>query len=364
MAAVDLNKLLNTFTFNGTLAPGKTFNTPNENADINYIAGVDVNYATVSRSYAKEQSNGVIDTFGAGSTISVGFYNSSEFTDAAKDNAFQALQLWSGLVGLKFVYSADVTKAQFVFVHTGDTYQKNVLGTGTLYSVGRVDPTSRSYVDISRNGYIQIDNVTKQLDSNGNVVLDKDGNPFFSYGDIGSYTSGKGYGIDTLVHEVGHLVGLGHAGNYNGYVAASTQQFNEFDVRTWSLMSYISPTGTVPNTNTKPTTNETPFYLSTYPVQVDWQGETPYTPMGLDIIAAQRLVGPTSSSMFSGNNTFGFNSNIMYSALDGTQKKLSMYNFAPSTDGSTDTKPVVTLYDYGTNNTLDLSESVSDQSVC
>ena len=48
MTAVDLNKLINAFTFSGTLAHEKTFNTPNKNADINYIVGVDANYATIS----------------------------------------------------------------------------------------------------------------------------------------------------------------------------------------------------------------------------------------------------------------------------------------------------------------------------
>src|SRR6185312_11914366 len=75
----------------------------------------------------------------------------------------------------------------------------------------------------------------------------------------------------------------------------------------------------------------------------------PVTPMRLDIFAAQRLYGAPTSKALSGGQTFGFNSNVMYTDINGKQQKLSMYDFAQ------DAEPVVTLYDYGSNNTLDLS---------
>ena len=71
--------------------------------------------------------------------------------------------------------------------------------------------------------------------------------------------------------------------------------------------------------------------------------------MGLDIFAAQRLYGAPTSKALAGGQTFGFNSNVMYTGLSGTAQKLSMYDFTQDID------PVVTLYDYGSNNTLDLS---------
>ncbi len=71
--------------------------------------------------------------------------------------------------------------------------------------------------------------------------------------------------------------------------------------------------------------------------------------MGLDIFAAQRLYGAPTNGVLSGGQTFGFHSNIMYTDVDGTQQTLSMCDF------NQDKLPVVTLYDYGTNNTLDLS---------
>ncbi len=71
--------------------------------------------------------------------------------------------------------------------------------------------------------------------------------------------------------------------------------------------------------------------------------------MGLDIFAAQRLVGAPTSTMFAGGQTYGFNSDIKYTAIDGNQQSLTMYDFAVNTN------PIVTLYNYGTGNKLDLS---------
>ena len=121
-------------------------------------------------------------------------------------------------------------------------------------------------------------------------------------------------------------------------------------------MSYIDPRDTTDR-----------FYGTASPEGTDWltPGEpsyvadqdtrAPYTPMGLDIFAAQRLYGAPTNGVLSGGQIFGFNCNIMYTDTDGTQKPLSMWDFDTSADGSTDMAPVVTPDHYGTNNTLDLS---------
>ena len=66
-----------------------------------------------------------------------------------------------------------------------------------------------------------------------------------SFGPIGgSFEEKGGYPYGTIVHELGHMLGLGHSGPYNANVNASTQQFSKYDTPLWSLMSYISPTDT------------------------------------------------------------------------------------------------------------------------
>jgi serralysin len=64
--------------------------------------------------------------------------------------------------------------------------------------------------------------------------------------------------------------------------------------------------------------------------------------MPLDILAAQELYGASTTAAYSGGQIFGFNSNI----TDATKE---FYDF------TVNTKPVVTLWDSGTGNTLDLS---------
>ena len=65
--------------------------------------------------------------------------------------------------------------------------------------------------------------------------------------------------------------------------------------------------------------------------------------MILDILAAQRLYGPpTSGPLASGGQVFGFNSNI-------TGPIAAYFDF------TVNTHPVITIWDGGTNNTLDLS---------
>ena len=73
--------------------------------------------------------------------------------------------------------------------------------------------------------------------------------------------------------------------------------------------------------------------------------------LGLDIFAAQRLYGAPTNGVLSGGQVFGFNTNIMFTDIDGSQQPLSICDFATGYD----TEPVVTLYDSGTGNTLDLS---------
>ena len=155
-------------------------------------------------------------------------------------------------------------------------------------------------------------------------------------GQIGAAFDAFGnYTYDTIVHEEGHVIGLGHDGPYNGSVNVRTEQYTPYDSEAWSLMSYIAPGNTAAD-----------FY-NQYPVHTAWgftngYANEPGTPMIDDILAAQRLYGAPTSGPLTQAQTFGFNT-----TLTGLIKRYF--------DFTIDTVPVVTIYDTANDNTLDLS---------
>ncbi|TFZ58838.1 peptidase metallopeptidase [Methylorubrum sp. Q1] len=164
--------------------------------------------------------------------------------------------------------------------------------------------------------------VTNPLGYSANVNIPDNNN---GYGVLGDFTT---RGVSTVTHELGHMLGLGHAGPYNAGVAASSQ-FNAYDSQQWSVMSYITANNT-----------RTPFYAENPVKGSNWTEA--HTPMMLDIEAAQRIYGASKTSTFSGGQVYGFNANI-----SGTSN--AYYNF------SYNSAPVVTIYNTGTGNSLDLS---------
>lgn len=189
-------------------------------------------------------------------------YDISGLNAAGKQFALAALDIWANVSGLKFVAAtgtADIvlghaTSGAYTLVNTKDTGGTEKIITRAEVLIAKDWMKSDWYVDAS-----------------GNTIIARD-----------SYT------MFTFVHELGHALGLAHAGNYNGgtpkYPASAHYANDSWQV---SIMSYFSQTD---NTS----------------VNADYA--VPITPMIADIIAMHDLYGtPTDAN--GGNTVYGAGGN-------------------------------------------------------
>lgn len=152
-------------------------------------------------------------------------------------------------------------------------------------------------------------------------------------------TTMDSYSFQTYIHEIGHALGLGHQGGYNG--AATYGVDEDFSNDSWqiSIMSYFSQTE-----NT--TTNANFAWL--------------LTTMMADIVAIQNLYGaPGASSATAGDTIWGANTNL------GNYLGLLLDSvISGNTSGIYDGEDVaLTIYDQGGTDTLDLTPSTTNDTV-
>lgn len=147
---------------------------------------------------------------------------------------------------------------------------------------------------------------------------------------IGYYgTSLNSYSFQTYIHEIGHALGLGHAGNYNGSATYGTDNHYANDSWQASVMSYFSQ-------------NENTYIDASYVYAI--------SPQIADVIAIRNLYG-TSSTTRTGNTVYGDGAN----SGDVMQQISSMNSYISYTivdDGGTDTLNYST---YGGDQSIDLN---------
>ncbi|MGE4166877.1 MAG: M10 family metallopeptidase [Xanthobacteraceae bacterium] len=222
--------------------------------------------------------NGTIAHHWGVSTIS---YNVDALTTAEKALALSALNAWQEVANLRFVQTSGSANIRFTHNGSMQAYETDTYTTsGVLTS---------AQVNISQD-WITTD---------------------------GGYNDGKtgidSYGYQTYVHEIGHALGLGHQGPYNGSAYYPYDALYANDTWQYSIMSYFSQ---------------------------DWyDGSFRYvvTPQMADIYAVVLMYGGAVTR--STDTVYGFHSTAG-----------SIYDFANYL-----TAPALTIYDSGGSDTLDCS---------
>ena len=227
----------------------------------------------------------------------------SAFTPDQMAMARQTITLWDDLINVHFQEIADPNQADITY---GNTYTGGAQAYAYLPFGNRFD----AYHAL---GFSHVDKLGGDVWVDGFVPSN-----FFPVGD-------SWYSMMTMIHETGHALGLSHPGSYDAAIGPATYdhdaQFYQ-DSRQYTVMSYFDSYYTGAQT-------------------IDWNllsfgyGSTPLVH---DVAAIQAIYGADMTTR-TGDTTYGFNSNADRSAFDFTENRV----------------PVVTIWDAGGNDTLDLS---------
>lgn len=192
------------------------------------------------------------------------------------------MKTWSEVTGINFTFTTNIAKISFFDDGSQSAYE----------------------TDKSVNGFT----------TSAAIHISQD----WIAGDIGKLNS---YSYQTYLHEIGHALGLGHAGNYNGNATydlnLGTAGHNQYLNDSWqtSIMSYFSQTeNTYLNPVSGPSTAGFAFLM---------------TPMVADILAVQSYYG-MSTTAHTGNTVYGFNATAGNSIFDATQITKASYTIEDS----------------------------------
>ena len=234
------------------------------------------------------------------------------FSEQQKDLAREAIGMWDDLINIK-IQETDIHNADITFGNTDDgpgsgAYAYLPFGSG----LDAAYKAAYGFEQVGRLG--------------GDVWINTQETANFQNFDKGYYAN------FAITHELGHALGLSHAGQYNATNPDGSVNNPDYagdayfyqDSNQYTIMSYFGAE-------------------ETGGMWIDFRTLTygyAATPMVHDIVAVQQIYGADMTTR-TGDTTYGFNSNADRDAFH--------------IDGDNTFLPIFTIWDAGGNDTLDLS---------
>ncbi len=124
---------------------------------------------------------------------------------------------------------------------------------------------------------------------------------------LANYGTGlNSYSFQTYIHEIGHALGLGHGGNYNGSASYATDASYLNDSWATTVMSYFSQTE------------------NDYFAELGFSQAYVTTPMSADLVAVDDLYGLSTTTRL-GNTVYGFNNTSGRAVFDAAAHPATAY---------------------------------------
>ena len=230
-------------------------------------------------------------------------FNFAPFTADQRSATREAITAWD-----------DVIAVSFRETHPDDAD----INLGNLANA----PTTQAYATLPY-GRIYVNDLVNSH------MYERAGDVWISASQASNFRLDEGmYGIHTLVHELGHSLGLSHPGTYNGTGLYSRDALYAQDTRAYSVMSYFE--ASVLGARHFDFNVSTTVYAA--------------TPLIHDIAAAQRIYGADMTTR-TGDTVYGFNSNAGRDSYD--------FSLTPA--------PIMAIWDAGGIDTIDASGYATDQ---